>query len=225
MSNPSLHQGRGDAPEVAGSRRPPSKGQRQQRAILDGLTALLATRPIGELTVAEIATEAAVRRSGFYFYYESKYAALAVLTSDIWTELMDRAESFVRFDNETVADYISRTAGAAIEEWRNHAAVLVASVQAIPLDEQLATLWNDWNERLAGILADQVMKDREQGNAQPVSDDVPALVRTLLEMTLHMFYQDRVNKCTETQTRHMLNRVRAIWLASAWGITTAESPD
>lgn len=33
---------------------------------------------------------------------------------------------------------------------------------------------------MAGILADQVIKDREQGLARPVSDEAPALVRTLL---------------------------------------------
>ncbi|MGV0791224.1 TetR/AcrR family transcriptional regulator [Mycolicibacterium sp. XJ1819] len=208
---------------VTGDRRAPSKGQRQQWAILDALTKLLAHRPIGELTVGEIAEEAGVRRSGFYFYFESKYAALAVLTSDVWSDLMERAKAFVRFDNETVAEFIDRTAGAAVAEWHAHEAVLVASVQAIPLDEQLATLWDNWNERLAGILADQVIKDREHGHARPVSDDVPTLVRTLLEMTMHVFYQDRVNRCAESQTRTMLDTVRAIWLASAWGITTTES--
>ncbi|MGV0714707.1 TetR/AcrR family transcriptional regulator [Mycolicibacterium sp. XJ662] len=209
---------------VAGDRRAPSKGQRQQRAILEAVTKLLQHRPIGELTVGEIAEEAGVRRSGFYFYFESKYAALAVLTSDVWSDLMDRAKAFVRFDNETVAEFLDRTAGAAVDEWHAHEAVLVASVQAIPLDGQLATLWDGWNERLASILADQVIKDREQGHAQPVSGDVPALVRTLLEMTMHMFYRDRVNKCTQSQTRAMLDTVRAIWLASAWGITTTTEP-
>jgi AcrR family transcriptional regulator len=130
----------------------------------------LASRPIGELTVGDIAAAAGVRRSGYYFYFESKYTALAIITSEIWSELMDRARAFVRFDNESVADFLLRTASTAVDVWHTHDAVLVASVQAIPLDEQLADMWRTWNERLAAILTKQVLKDRELGLAHPVSE-------------------------------------------------------
>jgi len=207
---------------LLGDRRMPSKGERQRRAILDSLAELLATRPIGELTVGDIAAAAGVRRSGYYFYFESKYTALAVITAEIWSELMDRAEAFVRFDNESVADFLLRTASTAVDVWHTHDAVLVASVQAIPLDKQLADMWRTWNERLAAILTEQVLKDREQGLANPVTEDVPDLIATLLEMTMHMFYNDRLHKAAPEDTQRMLATVQAIWLASAWGIRPAD---
>lgn len=208
-----------DDDALLGDRRASTKGERQRRSILESLTALLATRPIGELTVGEIAVAAGVRRSGYYFYFESKYTALAVLTSEIWSELMERARAFTRFDDETAGEFLSRTAGAAVETWHVHDAVLVASIQAIPLDEQLASMWKEWNARLAGILTEQVLKDQVQGVAKPIAADVPMLVSTLLEMTMHMFYEDRLHSNTEAETSRMLGTVRAIWLASAWGIT------
>lgn len=58
MSNPALG-AVGSGAGLLGDRRMPSKGERQRRAILDCLPELLATRPIGELTVAEIAAAAA----------------------------------------------------------------------------------------------------------------------------------------------------------------------
>lgn len=219
MSSGSVREAASGETTLLGDRRMPTKGERQRQAILSSLTTLLATRPIGDLSVGEIAAEAGVRRSGYYFYFESKYTALAIITSEIWSELMDRARSFVRFEDETVADFLDRTAGTAVETWHAHDAVLVASIQAIPLDEQLASMWKTWNERLAAILTAQVLKDQERGLAHPVAADLPALISTLLEMTMHMFYEDRLNNCTEIQTRKMLDTVRAIWLASAWGIT------
>lgn len=206
---------------LAGDRRAMTKGERQRRALLDSLTTLLATRPIGELTVGDIATHAGVRRSGFYFYFESKYTALAVATSEIWSELMDRAESFARVDGESASDYLRRIGEPTLEMWRSHEAVLVASVQAIPADAQLAAMWETWNERLSAILTDQVLRDRDLGRAHPVFQDVPALVSTLLSMTMHMFYQDRLNRCEPTQTQTMLDTVRSIWLSSAWGVASA----
>ncbi|ANY25821.1 putative TetR family transcriptional regulator [Gordonia terrae NBRC 100016] len=194
-----------------------SKGERQRRAILESIQALLATRPIGELTVGEITAQARVGRSNFYFYFESKYTALTVLVSDVWAELMVRAESFVRFANEAPNEFLDRTAGTAVEIWRTHEAVLVASVQAIPLDAQLAEMWRDWSERLANVLTEQVLRDQQDGLARPASDDVSALVATLLEMTLHVFYRDRIDGNTSEQTERMLRQVRSIWLAAAWG--------
>ncbi|VEG47114.1 TetR family transcriptional regulator [Mycolicibacterium flavescens] len=204
---------------LLGDRRLPSKGERQRRAILDCLPGLLATRPITELTVGEIAAAARVQRSGFYFYFESKYAALAVITSEIWSELMDRARFFSRSDDESAADFIGRTADIALELWRDHEGVLMASVQAIPLDEQLADLWQDWILRLADGIAGQVLEDQKQGLAHPVSSDVPTLTSTLLEMTMHIFYVNRLRQQDQRQTAKVREMVRSIWLASAWGIT------
>lgn len=202
---------------LLGDRRTPSKGERQRQAILDSLTELLATRPIGDLTVGEIATAAGVRRSGYYFYFESKYTALAVVTAEIWSELMDYVQSFARVDNETAADFVRRTAASTVEVWHAHDAVLIASIQAVPLDEQIASMWRVWNERLARILTEQIRKDIDAGRARPVSADLPYLVSSLLEMTLHMFYKDRLDNCSEQQTRRMLDTISSIWLAAIWG--------
>lgn len=209
---------------VVGDRRAPSKGERQRRAILTALAKLLEERPIGDLNINEIALAAGVLRSGYYFYFESKFAPLAVLTSEIWSDLMYRAESFVRFDSETVREYLGRFYLVTAELWRTHSAVLIASVQAIPQDEQLATMWRTRNEHLAEIITTQVLKDQDQGLASPVSPDVPALVATLLEMTMHKFYLDRLQKCTPEETERSFTALLAIWLASAWGEVPPATP-
>lgn len=205
---------------LLGDRRLPSKGERQRRAILDCLPELLVTRPVGELTIGEIADAAGVRRSGFYFYFESKYAALAVITSEIWSELIDQAQVLARSGEESIADFIERSADIALDLWHEHEGVLMASVEAIPLDEQLAALWREWNLRLGAIITEQVLKDQKRGLAHPVSPDVPALISMLLEMTMHMFYLDRLRRDDRSQTRKTREMVVSIWLASLTGDPT-----
>jgi AcrR family transcriptional regulator len=209
---------------VLGDRRAPSKGERQRQAILTTLAELLETRSIGEITVNDIALAAGVQRSGFYFYFDSKFAPLAVLASEIWSELMERAESFVRNDGESVGDYFDRVYTVTAEEWRTHSAVLIASIHAIPQDEQLAAMWRTRNEHVADILTTQILRDRDQGLASPALPDVPGLVSTLLEMTMHIFYRDQLEKCTPEQAERSFTALRAIWLAATWGQSgTADS--
>jgi AcrR family transcriptional regulator len=201
---------------ISGDRRSLIKGERQRRAILDGLADLLATRPIAELTVGEIATATGVTRSGFYFYFDSKYAALVVATSEIMAELTERVYAYRRLEAENAEQYLTRTASAAMDVWRRHEAVLVASVQAAPFDGQLAKLWRDWNDRLTATLVDMIVEDRRKGLANPVNSDVDTLVHTLGEMTMHMFYQDRIEDHDAKTSARILDSVVAIWMAAIW---------
>ena len=157
-------------------------------------------------------------RSGFYVYFDSKYSALAVMTSEAWTGLMEQTDSFVRPDGESPADYLERTGAAALQTWRAYDSVLIASIQSVPLDDQIAALWASWNTRLTDVLTAQLRRDQERGIARPAGDDVSQLVVTLHYMMQNMFYLDRLQRCDEAQTRRMFNSVKAIWLSSGWGV-------
>ena len=208
-------------PRLVGDRRSPSptKGERQRRALLDGFAELLATRPMEEINVLEIAREAGVGRSAFYAYFDSKYAALAVLTSEAWSIYADQDEIFVRREGEQPMMFLERTGNAGFQVWRDHAAVLVASIQAIPFDTQIAAMWESWNNRLVAALTEQVEDDLSGGLAHPVTQDVTRLIRDLNQMSQHAFYLNRARGDDEAETQRMVESLRAIWLAAAWGIT------
>lgn len=55
------------------------RGDKQRQAILQAVRELLEERPFAELSVATISNRAGVARSGFYFYFDSKYSVLAQL--------------------------------------------------------------------------------------------------------------------------------------------------
>ena len=56
---------------------PKSRGDKQRQAILQAVRELLEETPFAELSVCTISDRAGVARSGFYFYFDSKYSVLA----------------------------------------------------------------------------------------------------------------------------------------------------
>ena len=55
---------------------PRRRGYRQRQAILAAVRELLEEKPFAELSVRTISNRAGVARSGFYFYFDSKYSVL-----------------------------------------------------------------------------------------------------------------------------------------------------
>jgi AcrR family transcriptional regulator len=55
---------------------------------------LLEERPFAELSVSTISDQAGVARSGFYFYFDSKYAVLAHILGEVTHELEELTHDF-----------------------------------------------------------------------------------------------------------------------------------
>ena len=71
---------RADEVQVGGRLR--RRGDKHRQAILAAVRALLEERPFSELSVSTISQRAGVARSGFYFYFESKYSVLAQILTE-----------------------------------------------------------------------------------------------------------------------------------------------
>ena len=82
---------------------------------------------------------------------------------------------FVRREGEQPMTCLERLGKAGFQVWKDHAAVLVASIQAIPFDTQIAAMWELWNNRLVAALAEQVEDGMSGGLARPVTQDVTRL--------------------------------------------------
>ena len=61
---------------------PRRRGDRQRQAIVQAVRELLEEKPFAQLSVSTISDRAGVARSGFYFYFDSKYAVLAQILAD-----------------------------------------------------------------------------------------------------------------------------------------------
>src|SRR5512146_1434146 len=97
-----------------------SRGDRQRDAIVAAVRELLQERSFADLSVSTISERAGVARSGFYFYFDSKYSVLATIVKDA-AELLDALTHHCapREPGEAPADFAKRMVGSAVTVYAN----------------------------------------------------------------------------------------------------------
>ncbi len=122
-----------------------SRGDRQRDAIIAAVRELLHERSFADLSVSTISERAGVARSGFYFYFDSKYAVLAVILADA-DELLDSLTHHFapREPGETPAAFAKRMVGSAAAVYANDDPVLKACAVARNTDAQIREMMDDF---------------------------------------------------------------------------------
>src|SRR2546425_883486 len=100
-------------------RRAPSKGDRRERALLDTARALLARKPLADITIDELAGGAEISRSSFYFYFDSKLAVVVTLLHELTSELNADASPWLDGIEPDEAG-LRRAIAALAAIWRTH---------------------------------------------------------------------------------------------------------
>jgi AcrR family transcriptional regulator len=198
------------APEVRRSR-----GDRQRDAIVTAVRELLEERPFSDLSVSTISERAGVARSGFYFYFDSKYAALAVILADA-SELLDELTHHFapREPGETPAAFAKRMVGSAAAVYANDDPVLSACAVARNTDAQIREMMDDFYDSVIDKLITLLEQDPD---ARPISDDLPALVRTLAATTAMTLTHDSAFVGRGQDPARAVETVERLWLSAFWG--------
>src|ERR1700741_531670 len=158
-----------------------SRGDRQRDAIVTAVRELLQKRSFEDLSVSTISERAGVARSGFYFYFDSKYAVLAVILADAGELLGSLTHHFApREPGETPAAFAKRMVGSAAVVYANDDPVMKACAAARNTDAQIREMMDDFYD---GIIDKLITLLEQDADARPISDDLPALVRTLAAVT------------------------------------------
>jgi TetR/AcrR family transcriptional regulator, ethionamide resistance regulator len=99
------------------SRRAPTKGDQREQALIDAARAVFREKPIGQVTIDELAGAAGIARSGFYFYFESKQALLAALVDQRLAE-SDRELAEWTAAEGLGRDALRRGLAAGLQRWK-----------------------------------------------------------------------------------------------------------
>lgn len=207
---------------VPGDRLGPSKGERQRRAILDAISALLADHTVAELSVGTIAEAAGLRRSGFYFYFDSKETAIAVAVGEAWEDL-DELHHLFEGDpagGSTLAQ-VRNAVQAAADVWCRYEHLLIAIVAAKQTRGTLAGLWDESSVAITKRMLAHIESEIEAGRARPVSPDLPGLIAIILEMITTSFYRARLQKDGPEAMGQLVDTLASVMVATLWG----EAPD
>jgi AcrR family transcriptional regulator len=191
-----------------------SRGDRQREAIVNAVRELLQERSFADLSVSTISERAGVARSGFYFYFDSKYAVLAVVLAEASDLLDNLTHHFApREPGETPAAFAKRMVGSAAAVYANDDPVLKACAVARNTDAQIREMMDDFYD---GIIDKLITLLEQDSDARPISDDLPALVRTLAAVTSFTLTQDSAFVGRGEDSARAVDIVERLWLSAFW---------
>lgn len=175
---------------------------------------LLEERSFADLSVSAISERAGVARSGFYFYFDSKYAVLAVILADAMEELDKLTHDFAPRDSqESPSQFAKRMVGNAAAVYASNDPVMRACSSAQNTDAQIREMMGD----LQGAVIDKIVGVIEQdAGARPITDDLHSLVRTLVATTALTLTQDS-SFVGRGDPHRAIDVVERLWLYSLWG--------
>jgi AcrR family transcriptional regulator len=192
-----------------------SRGDRQRDAIVTAVAELLQERPFADLSVSMISERAGVARSGFYFYFDSKYAVLAVIVADAMAELDQLTHDFApREPDETPAAFAERMVGYAAAVFASHDPIMSACNLARATDAQIREIMDDWQETVVDKIVGLVKQD---DGARPISPDLPALVRTMVAVTSMTLAHESAFVGRDDDPARAVEIVRLLWRSALWG--------
>ena len=192
-----------------------SRGDRQREAIITAVRELLEERSFAELSVSTISERAGVARSGFYFYFESKYAVLAVIVADAMEELDKLTHDFApREPDESPSEFAERMVGYAAAVFASNDPIMAACSLARSTDAQIREIMDDFQDTVVDKIVGLVSQDT---GARPVSPDIRGLVRTLTAGTSMTLSHDSAFVGRDQDPARAVEIVQRLWQYGLWG--------
>jgi AcrR family transcriptional regulator len=168
--------------------------------------------------VSTISLRAGVARSGFYFYFDSKYAVLAQIMADAAEELEELTHYFApRQPDESPEQFAKRMVGSAAAVYAHNDPVMTACNAARHTDMQIREILEQQFEVVLRQLIAIVEAEMKAATANPISDDIPTLVRTLAGTTALMLGGEPILAGPDGDAERRVRVLEELWLNSLWG--------
>jgi AcrR family transcriptional regulator len=202
----------------SGRRRKPAKGDLREAALVRTASELLSERPWSSISVDDLARGAGIRRSSFYFYFQSREAVLVAIAAQVEEWIMEADDIWLRRTDEAPYTALRRAIGANFVLWRKHGEVLRAIIDAQSTDPALGELRRQWAEHFVSAVATQIEHERAAGLALSAPPSARDLARTLLLMTEHVHSQStRLPLSAEVETR-LADTLSTVWHRTIYGV-------
>jgi AcrR family transcriptional regulator len=197
---------------------PRRRGDKQRHAIVSAVRELLQEKPFADLSVSTISDRAGVARSGFYFYFDSKYAVLAQILGEVLHELEELTHYFApRGADESPSEFAKRMVGSAALVYAHNDPMMSACNDARNTDAEIRKILDQQIDTVIDQIVKIVEDELAAGTAHPISDDIPALVRTLGVTTALMLSGDATFLGPDGDIARAVRVLEALWLNGLWG--------
>ena len=205
-------------PSVDAAPSPRRRGDRQRQVIVAAVRELLEETPFADLSVSATSDRAGVARSGFYFYFDSKYAVLAQILAEATQELEELTHHFApRESGETPAAFATRMVRSAAVMFAHNDPVMSACTAARNTDDEIRRIQDDQIGAIIDKIVRVVEDERDAGTAQPISEDIPMLIRTLGATTVMSLSGDSAFVGPDGDAERIVGVLEQLWLTALWG--------
>lgn len=179
---------------------------------------LLTEKPFAELSVSTISDRAGVARSGFYFYFDSKYAVLAHILGEVADELDELTHEFApRGDDESPAEFAKRMIGSAAAVYAHNDPVMSACNIARGTDAEIREILDRYNDLVIDQIVPIVEAEIAGGTADPCTGDVRGLVRMLCATTALTLSGESMFTGPDRDLSRAVDVLEKLWLRALWG--------
>jgi AcrR family transcriptional regulator len=191
-------------------------GDDRERAILETAERLLMERPLGDISVDDLARGAGISRPTFYFYFPSRDAVVLTLVDRMVEEAeKSKDEALAALQEDPRAGW-RQGLKAFYDIFGSHREVVLAAGHLRATNEEARALWSQIMEGWTNDVTEIVEAERERGAAPP---GLPArdLAIALLQMN------ERVQHATFARETPAIAEDRAIevlldiWLSAIYG--------
>ena len=210
------------APEGAATRSPfdrrqPQRSDQRRTAILAALDEHLKQTGFDALNIAEVAREAGVGRSAFYFYFENKAAAVAALLEPMHEALM-AANTVLANTAEPPRSRVRDTLEAVARTAEEHRYLFEAMWEARGANSAVRDMWDAARESFVPTVAAVIAADRAAGRA-PDGADAAVLASLLMELNDRLV--ERIIVGGPLTRRQLLEGAEAMWMGTIYGTIEA----
>jgi TetR/AcrR family transcriptional regulator, ethionamide resistance regulator len=202
----------------------PARGRRSSRpsgddreaAILQTAERLLAERPIGDISVDDLARGAGISRPTFYFYFASKDAVLLTLLDRVVQEVESTIDELRDSFPADPAHGWRLAIGTFFEAFGSHRWVARAGHAALAPGSEFREVWlglmRKWIDRTAAL----IIAERERG-AAPNTIPADDLAVSLNLMNERAMLAALASEQPSVDHERVVDTLTHIWLTSIYG--------
>ena len=205
-------------PTSTRDRRPPQKGDQRRSALLQSLDHHLQESSFDSINIADISRRAGVTRSAFYFYFESKAAAVAALMEELYDEVF-AVSRLLTSSAGTPATRIETMIIGLFEAMERHRKLFAAMLEARATSDAVREMWEADRQSFVEPLAELIQGERDAGRA-PDGPEPVALATVLLELNDRAL--ERVVRGGALSLDQQIQAVTAVWLRTIYGTVDIE---
>lgn len=136
-----------------------TKGEHRRARLLSTLDELLLERPLADISISDVTSRSGVTRSGFYFYFPTKEAAVAALLEELLDEILVQGDPFFEGQPDQRAA-LTNAILALHDVFHAHRHIVLAIMDARAADQSARHLWDGWLEGFVARLSDRIARDR-----------------------------------------------------------------